>query len=283
MKNIIYKNLYDEDGAIYSVDGKTLFKAPNIARYRILEGVEIIDESAFKNCHLLKEVDIPYTVEWYNDDPKSNDAMRYAPEGLKVNYWNWPYPENCVRSEELKKEIANGVVDELGAVYSNDGKRLLKCADVKCYKVREGTESVDRLAFIGCDRLECLYLPYTLPEESFDAILGGADTVGSISFWDRPYVPEELDPNGSWSDNEVFIDENDVVYSIDRKRLLYARAGFKGNFYIVSEGTLTICDQAFLFHEGYLILSLPPSIKVIGDDIFGKDGGKIVIRTTETV
>ena len=29
-------------------------------------------------------------------------------KGLKVNYWNWPYPENCVRSDELEEEIANG-------------------------------------------------------------------------------------------------------------------------------------------------------------------------------
>ena len=138
--------------------------------------------------------------------------MSYAPKGLKVNYWNWPYPENCVRSDELEEEIANGFVDEFGAVYSKDGKRLLKCADVKNYKIREGTETVEKLAFVGCDKLECLYIPYTCPEESFDAILGGSDTVGAICFWDKPYVPEELDPNESWSDDEVFID--DKVWSI---------------------------------------------------------------------
>lgn len=208
----------------------------------------------------------------------SNDAMRYAPKGLKVNYWNWPYPENCIRSDELEEEIANGFVDEFGAVYSKDGKRLLKCADVKNYKIREGTEMVDKLAFIGCDNLECLYIPYTCPEESFDAILGGTDTVGAISFWVQPYVPEELDPNESWSDEEVYIDDEDVVYTMDRKRLLYARCGFTANEYVVPEGTLTICDQAFLFHENYLVLSVPASIKVIGDDIFGKEGGKIVFR-----
>ena len=157
--------------------------------------------------------------------------MSYAPKGLKVNYWNWPYPENCVRSDELEEEIANGFVDEFGAVYSKDGKRLLKCADVKNYKIREGTETV-----------------------------------------------EKLDPNESWSDDEVYIDDEDVVCTIDRKRLLYARKGFTDNEYIVPEGTLTICDQSFLCHEGYLILSVPASIKVIGDDIFGKDGGKIVFR-----
>ena len=250
MEGIIYRNLYDEDGAIISLDGKTLFKVPDVPKYRVPEGIEEIDITAFKNRPNLREIDIPYTVEWYMDYPMSNDAMRYAPKGLKVNYWNWPYPENCIRSDELEEEIANGFVDEFGAVYSKDGKRLLKCADVKNYKIREGTEMVDKLAFIGCDNLECLYIPYTCPEESFDAILGGTDTVGAISFWDQPYVPEELDPNESWSDDEVFIDDKDVVYTIDRKRLLYARKGFTDSEYFVPEGTLTICDQAFLFHEG---------------------------------
>lgn len=278
MGGLIYRNLYDEDGAIVSNDGKVLYKVPDIAHYRIKEGVEEIDKHAFKNRPHLKEVDIPYTVQWYMDEPMSNDAMMYAPKGLKVNYWNWPYPENCIRSDELEAEIAEGWVDEFGAVYSKDRKRLLVCADVRNYKILEGTEKVERLAFIGCNKLQCLYFPYTLPEENFDAILGGTDTVGAICFWDRPYVPEELDPNESWSDDDVFIDEYDVVYTKDRKRLLYARMGLKGSHYVVPEGTLTICDQAFLFHVGYLVLSLPASIKVIGDDIFGEDGGKIIIR-----
>jgi hypothetical protein len=277
MKGIIYRNLYDIDGAIISLDGNTLYKVPDVERYRVPEGVEIIDIKAFKDRPNLKEIDIPYTVEWFTDNPMSNDAMIYAPKGLKVNYWNWPYPENCIRSAELEEEIANGIVDEFGAVYSKDGKRLLKGADVKSYKIREGTETVDRLAFIGCNKLECLYIPYTCPEEKFDAILGGADTIGAISFWDRPYVPEELDPNESWRvDDEVFVDENHVAYSKDRKRLLYAPITFRGDEYVVPEGTLTICDQAFLAHEGYLELYLPASIKVIGEDIFGRDGGKMV-------
>ncbi len=114
--------------------------------------------------------------------------------------------------------------------------------------------------------------------ESFDAILGGTDTVGAISFWDQPYVPEELDPNESWSDDEVYIDDKNVVYTMDRKRLLYARIGLEEAYYEVLDGTLTICDQAFIFHKGYLVLSVPASIKVIGDDIFGKNGGKIIVR-----
>lgn len=271
-------NTPDEDSAIISIDGKTLYKVPDIHHYRIPEGIEIIDKLAFENCPHLREIDVPYTAEWYTDDLMSNEAMRYASEELKVTYWNWPYPENCIRNDELEEEIANGTVDEFGAVYSKDGKRLLKCADVKNYKVREGTETVDKLAFVGCDKLECLYLPYTCPEDTFDAILGGNSVIGAISFWDRPYAPEELDPNDMWVDDDVFVDEYDVVYTMGRKRLLYARIGFTGSDYVVPNGTLTICDHAFGFHQEYLVLSVPASIKVIGCDIFGTEGGMIEVR-----
>ena len=59
MEGLIYRNLYDEDGAIVSNDGKILYKVPDITHYRIKEGVEEIDKHAFKNCPHLKEVDIP--------------------------------------------------------------------------------------------------------------------------------------------------------------------------------------------------------------------------------
>ena len=48
MDGIIYRNLYDEDGAIISLDGKTLLKVPDVPRYRIPEGVEEIVIKAFK-------------------------------------------------------------------------------------------------------------------------------------------------------------------------------------------------------------------------------------------
>lgn len=48
MEGIIYRRLYDEEGAIISLDGKTLLKVPDVSRYRIPEGVEEIDIKAFK-------------------------------------------------------------------------------------------------------------------------------------------------------------------------------------------------------------------------------------------
>ena len=51
-----------------------------------------------------------------------------------------------------------------------------------------------------------------------------------------------------------------------------------GKDYFVPNGVLTICDGAFGGCQDYLELSVPRSIKVIGDYIFGEESGKIVIR-----
>lgn len=48
--------------------------------------------------------------------------------------------------------------------------------------------------------------------------------------------------------------------------------------YFVPDGVLTICDGAFGGCQDYLVLSVPRSIKVIGDYIFGENGGRIEIR-----
>ena len=62
------------------------------------------------------------------------------------------------------------------------------------------------------------------------------------------------------------------------KRLLFAKIEFDESEYVVPNGVETICSHAFSIHTDYLVLSVPRSIKVIGDSIFGEEGGKIVIR-----
>lgn len=278
MSKLVYKSIYDEDGAIISDDGRTLLKAPDVPHYRIKEGVEEIDEKAFKGCKQLKEIDVPYTIETWEGRLSNEDCMRYAPKGLKLTCWRWPYPENCIRSKELEKEIEEGWVDDFGAVYSKDKKRLLKSANIRNYKVREGTESVDRLAFLYCDNLQCIYFPVSCKEEEFDAVLGG--DIGAICFWDRPYLPDDMNDDEFWyEEDEVYVDEYNVVYTKDRKRLLYVRMGFDQNEYVIPDGTVTICSCAFGVCEHFVHVSAPSNLRVIGDGIFGRGGGRIVIRT----
>ena len=180
----------------------------------------------------------------------------------------------------IKNELEK---DEYGGIYSADNKRLLKCPDMKRYRIAEGCEEVDEKAFVGCSLLESLYVPYTFSEDAFNALIASDTTnndIGNICHWDRPYVDEVYDVNEYWYDEDkVTTDEFGIEYTNEGRRLLTAtRPNLIGKEYRVPDGVLTICDGAFGGTNDYLELSVPRSIKVIGDYIFGKDGGKIVIR-----
>lgn len=178
----------------------------------------------------------------------------------------------------------------------NEGtKRLTKCPNVRCYRVAEGTEEVDDHAFEGCSKLEVLYLPYTMNNIAADRVLDLLpESVGNVVHWDCPYVEEVLDVNDMWYDeDDITTDEYGVKYTHGGRRLLCAPSTAQlqiGTKYIVPDGVLTICDDAFINRNytyrslgkaaPYLVLSVPRSIKSIGDNIFGVegDGGRIEIR-----
>ena len=57
------------------------------------------------------------------------------------------------------EDIANGVKDEFGALYSPDGKRLLKGVNTTYYSIKPGTQVICDDAFRGHDVLMALYIP----------------------------------------------------------------------------------------------------------------------------
>ena len=168
-------------------------------------------------------------------------------------------------------------------LYSDDGKTLLRCPNVSRYRIREGCERVDEKAFVGCSLLKSLYVPYTFSDEAFEELMESDETdndIDNICHWDRPYVEEVYDVNDYWYDEaDTFIDDYGVMYANEAKRLIAAtKPELIGKDYFVPDGVLTICEGAFMGCNDYLVLSVPRSIKVIGDYIFGEDGGRIEIR-----
>ena len=180
----------------------------------------------------------------------------------------------------IKNELEK---DEYGGIYSADNKRLLKCPNVKRYRIAEGCEEVDEKAFVGCSLLESLYVPYTFSEDTFDALMASGtanNEIGNICHWNRPYVEEVYDVNEFWYDeDETMIDACGVMYANEGKRLIMSqKPDLIGKEYFVPDGVLTICNGAFGFCSDYLVLSLPRIIKNIGDYIFGQEGGRMEIR-----
>lgn len=193
VERTVYDTLTDEEGAVFAKieNGLMLVKAPNVRHYRIPETVYRIADHAFVGCSEMTDIDVPYLV----DDYQIEKALEHSHKRMHIHAWNWAYDNT--RSEQLEKEIAEGITDEYGFVYSRDGKRLLKAATVDTYWIPEGVEQIDRLAFVGCTFKE-LNIPCTckfdeLPAEEWP-IFGSERVQGCVLPWDRPYDQEnEID------------------------------------------------------------------------------------------
>ena len=73
------------------------------------------------------------------------------------------------------------------------------------------------------------------------------------------------------------MDEHGVAYSLDGHRLLFSTQEFKDSVYQVPDGVMTICSMAFATCRHFVTLIIPPSVRLIGDFVFGPEGGKIII------
>ena len=86
----------------------------------------------------------------------------------------------------------------------------------------------------------------------------------------RPQVPaENLSTEVTEEDlASVWVDEYGVKYSADKKRLLHIPDDIELNKYYIKEGTLIICDGAFVDRIDLEFVSIPESVIVIGYDAF---------------
>lgn len=97
-------------------------------------------------------------------------------------------------------------------------------------------------------------------------------------FWTKDYKNRDEETWAFEDEGEYRVDEYGVGYSLDGHRLLFARHTFKDENYSVPDGVVTICSMAFACCRQFVTLSIPRSVRIIGDFVFGPGGGKIVIR-----
>ena len=90
---------------------------------------------------------------------------------------------NEYNTKVTNKEIANGVKDEYGCIYSPDGKRLLKGnKDIESYTIKEGTEVIcDNAfhAFFECSSLQSIVIPNSVTKIG-DNAFNGCSSLQSI-------------------------------------------------------------------------------------------------------
>ena len=175
----------------------------------------------------------------------------------------------CVTDEEL--------IDG-GAIYTPSGNTIVQVPNVPRYRIREGTTHMAPSALQKCPCLRQLDIP--LGMTNHQEILASAPKV-KYKEWTTLYdgsLPDDDEDDDDEEDDDYNLDEHHVAYSKDGKRLLFARIEFHEPRYAVPNGVETIADFAFGVCQTYLTLSVPRSVRYIGDQLFGTEGGHIIIR-----
>ena len=114
------------------------------------------------------------------------------------------------------------------------------------------------------------------------AMCGDDMLMGVIKDWENRYNEVEQITNMLvFDDDDRVFDSHNVVYTKDGKHLLNCLNTFNEAEYTVREGVTTICDDAFSWRanqEQRITLYIPRSVKVIGENIFGDGGGRIIVN-----
>ena len=174
-------------------------------------------------------------------------------------------------------------MDSYGFIYSADGKRMLKGASVEgAYWIPEGVEEIEPGALVGC-RIGTLHVPWTAHVHDYDQLVfsenaeENEELMPAVHFWTKSYANRDEETWAFEDVGEYRVDEYGVAYSLDGHRLLFSTVEFKDSEYRVPDGVTTVCSMAFAVCRHFVTLVIPRSVRLIGDFVFGPEGGKIVI------
>ena len=236
----------------------------DIKYYEIKKRTIIIFKSAFDGCDKLEALFIPNSV--VNDLTFLTSKFSYSveihseKEYLKPycgNYWFSRMP--CNDDIVTEKIISEGSEDDFGVVYGHNFycRRLLKCnnKEITDYKIKDSTIFVYKSAFEGCDKLESLFVPYTVQNEL--SFLSTKLPIREESFAEKGYYLRCNFPK----------DDFGVAYTTDWKELVKCE-NFKLKTYVIKDGTTIIRQHSFIVAKALQQITLPDSIIEIGDDVF---------------
>ena len=172
--------------------------------------------------------------------------LAHSEEGLSnvsFRLLNLKYPElveEVLSTKVTDEDLAEGVEDEYGVLYSKDGKRLLKGNSILTeYTVRKGTRVICDRAFLGCTSLSSLTLPSSLQSIGGGAF-DGCNSLISLT------LPSSLQSIG----NYAFYDCKSLTSLT------------------LPSSLQSIGDYAFCDCNSLTSLTLPSSLQSIGDGAF---------------
>ena len=237
------KSYSSADGVLFNKDKTELITYPagkTDSEYVIPNSVTSIGYSAFENCTSLTSVTIPndvtsigdsafYNTAYYNDESNWDNGVLYISDCLIDTNYNFDSTTDYV--------IKDGTRIIADSAFSN-------CDNLISVTIPDSVTSIGDSAFENCTNLASI------------TIGNGVTSIGRSAFYNTAYYNDE----SNWN--------NGVLYISD------CLIGINGDFdsttdYVIKDGTRFIADSVFSNCDNLISVTIPNSVKSLGDNAFG--------------
>ena len=205
------------------------------------DGIEMVDEYAFKDCCSVEKVYIPSSVK-----KLGKHAFEGCTSLIKVEIES----TNLSSLQEYtflgcKKLIDIHMPDSISEI----GRGVFNnCSSIKSLRLPKGLKKIDDWNFQNCPSLETIWLPFGVKKETLP--------------WKFRGKGKEM----SLEDCGVWLDDKGVAYSSDKKELIKGESSLTE--YSILDGTEVISDNAFNGCLRLKHISIPSSVQEIKNGAF---------------
>lgn len=245
--------------AFSSIEGLTEVTLPS--------SLKVVGPGAFWGLEYLKEIAVPASVERIGESVFSNCSSL---EKISVESGNTAYSGagNCLvelSSGKLIGGCKNSVIPDDGTVKEICNNAFYGCRGLTEIVIPNGVRKIGENAFFSCNKLYKAVIPPTVTE------------IGRYSFAYCHSLRELTFPDSVTTvGTDAFKDSGSGYYTVENgiKYVGKVACEYIGGedaavaLLTFKEGTLAIAGGAFRWCEDVRILSVPDSVKVIGDDAF---------------
>ena len=175
-------------------------------------------------------------------------------------------------TKPTEEELKEALIDEWGAKYSKDGRKLLKVPRELsgAYSVKEGTRIICDEAFWWCESLSDIVIPTSVTSIGDRAFF----SCFSLKYISIPKCVICLNGNPfeNWNGKLEclslnFVYEDDVLFNKDKSRIIsFRNRNIKS--YVIPSSVTSIGDSAFFYRDSLSEIVIPSSVTSIGDRAF---------------